>query len=157
MHQEQGVSTRDQPGTILVVDDDEGVRRVLALWVESLGHSVVVAADAAEAMKVLGECEIDVALCDVQMPGRDGIWLFERIQSQSPGTSVAFLTGLGELDARVTLRPGVVGYLVKPFNRPDLGRLILRGLEERRARGPRGPAHRSLPEGAIEGTVVARS
>lgn len=130
MRQEQGVSTSRQPGTILVVDDDEGVRRVLALWVESLGYKVVVTADAEEAMRVVGECEMDVALCDVQMPGRSGFWLFERIRSQSPTTSVAFLSGLGEPDAREPLRPGVIGYLVKPFNRRDLGTLILRGLEE---------------------------
>ena len=59
------------PGTILVVDDDEGVRTVLTRWVSDMGYAVKAAEDADKALQVMRDAEIDVALCDVRMPGHD--------------------------------------------------------------------------------------
>jgi len=56
-----------------------------------------------------------VALVDIRMPGHDGAWLIERLQKSHPGTAIVIITGIVDLDPRLTLRPGVVGYLTKPF------------------------------------------
>jgi len=58
------------------------------------------------------------------MPGRDGVWLVDQIVTRFPGTPVALATGLTEMDPQVTLRAGVVGYVVKPFKRSALADVI---------------------------------
>jgi YesN/AraC family two-component response regulator len=57
----------------------------------------------------------DVALVDIRMPGRDGVWLIDRLQEQYPRTAIVIVTGVRALDPRLTLRPGVISYLTKPF------------------------------------------
>ena len=121
-------------GTVLVVDDDEGVRIVMARWLESLGHQVRVARDAQEALLVLAAFPIDVALCDIRMPGQDGVWLSEQVWRNHPQTAVIFATGLDEIDLSVTRGPGVAGYIMKPFNRDELAAVIQQGLAANRAR-----------------------
>lgn len=115
--------------TILVVDDDPGVRTLLRRVIDDMGYRVVEAEDAMSALKVLEQGTVTLALCDVLMPGRDGVWLVDQIVTRFPGTAVALATGLGEMDPQVTLRPGVVGYVVKPFKREELAGVIRAGLD----------------------------
>ena len=63
---------------------------------------------------------MNVVLCDVMMPDRDGLWLVEQLQGVSPGTRVVFGTAVDNLSPAITLRPGVCSYLVKPFQRAEL-------------------------------------
>ena len=144
------------PGTILVVDDDEGVRKVLSRWVADMGYAVKAAADADTALEIMRECPIDVALCDVRMPGHDGIWLLEQVCRFYPEIAIVLATGLMEMDPMVTLRPGVVGYIVKPFNREDLEKVVKLGMAERkRLQAERQSRPRMLPAGMLEGFVVS--
>jgi len=148
----------EETGTILVVDDDDGVRKVLARWITEIGHVVKVAADADSALAIMRDCPIDVALCDIRMPGHDGIWLLDQVRRLYPDIAVALATGLMEMDPMVTLRPGVVGYIVKPFNREDLEKVIVRGMAERkRLKGEHRTKPRLLPAGMLEGIVLSRS
>jgi CheY-like chemotaxis protein len=110
--------------TILVVDDDMGIRALLRRVLESLGHQVQEAATAVEALELLKTQRVDLALCDVLMPGHDGVWLADQILSRHPGIPVALATGLMEMDPSVTLRPGIVGYIVKPFRRQSIATLL---------------------------------
>jgi DNA-binding NtrC family response regulator len=114
----------------MVVDDDENIRKVLAHWVAEAGHTVKVAADADAALKMLDDEPVDVAVCDIRMPGHDGIWLMDRIRTQHPDVAVVVATGLMEMDPLVTLRPGVVGYIVKPFGKRDVADMVQLGLME---------------------------
>jgi len=118
--------------TILVVDDDEGVRKLLTRWVVVMGHDAKAAPDADTALEIMRNCPVDVALCDIRMPGHDGIWLVEQMSELFPAIAVVLATGLLEMDPLVTLRPGVVGYITKPFDRENLEQAVIRGLEERK-------------------------
>jgi DNA-binding NtrC family response regulator len=143
-------------GLVLVVDDDEGVRRVLTRWVAEMGYTVHASADADGALDVMREHPIDVALVDVRMPGHDGIWLLDQVRRLFPEIATVLATGLMELDPMVTLRPGVVGYIVKPFNREDLAQVIKRGIEERKRLQAEHRSHpRLLPDAVLEGFVVS--
>lgn len=145
------------PGTVLVVDDDDGVRKVLSRWVSDMGYAVRTAASADTALEIVRDSAIDVALCDIRMPGHDGIWLIEQIGRLYPGVAMVLATGLTEMDPMVTLRPGVVGYIVKPFNREDLAKVIKRGMaEHKRLEAERPGRPRMLSEGMVEGFVVSR-
>ncbi len=151
------MKTEDAAGTILVVDDDEGVRKLLARWVADMGHTVKVAPDADTALKIMRACPIDVALCDIRMPGHDGIWLLDQVRRLYPSIAVVLATGLLEMDPMVTLRAGVVGYIVKPFNREDLDKVVKRGMVERtrlQAEQPSGP--RLLSAGMLDGIILSR-
>jgi DNA-binding NtrC family response regulator len=142
-------------GLVLVVDDDEGVRRVLSRWAADMGYTVHAAADADSALDTMREHQVDVALVDVRMPGHDGIWLIDQMRRLFPETAVVLATGLLEMDPMVTLRPGVVGYVVKPFNREDLTQVIKRGMLERRRLQTEHRAHRLLSDTALDGIVVS--
>ena len=143
-------------GTILVVDDDEGVRKLLARWVAAMGYTVKVAPDAEAALDVMRGFQIDVALCDVRMPGHDGVWLVDQMRRFHPSVAVVLATGLLEMDPMVTLRPGVVGYIVKPFNRDDLEQVVKRGMAERsRLQTEQQSGPRLLSAGVLDGVVLS--
>jgi CheY-like chemotaxis protein len=114
----------DAMKTILVVDDDAGVRGLLRRVIGDMGYRVIEAADALSALEVLEHQEVTLALVDIRMPGRDGVWLVDQILARHSKTPVALATGLSEMDPHVTLRAGVVGYVVKPFKRADLAKVI---------------------------------
>ena len=144
------------PGTILVVDDDEGVRRVLSRWVSDMGYGVKTAGDADTALEIARDSAIDVALCDIRMPGHDGLWLIDQIGRLCPDIAMVLATGLVEMDPMVTLRHGVVGYIVKPFNREDLAQVIKRGMAERkRLQAQHRGRPRMLSEGELDGFVAS--
>lgn len=115
--------------TILVVDDDRGVRALLRQLISDMGYRVLEAAEALAALDVLAREAVSLALVDVRMPGRDGVWLLDQIVTRFPGTPVALATGLLEMDPQVTLRPGVVGYVVKPFTRQEVADVIRAALD----------------------------
>ena len=110
--------------TILVVDDDAGVRGLLRRVITDMGYQVAEAGDAMAALDVLEHTEVSLAFVDIRMPGRDGVWLVDQIVARYPATPIALATGLQEMDPHVTLRAGVVGYVVKPFKRADLAQVI---------------------------------
>ncbi|MCX4850360.1 response regulator transcription factor [Streptomyces sp. NBC_00893] len=101
---------------VLVADDEALMRTGIRLILENAEHIEVVAeaADGGEAAAACRSQEVDVALLDLQMPGRDGIAAAQDITRLSPRTHVVMLTAFGE-EASVTraLRAGAAGYLLK--------------------------------------------
>jgi response regulator RpfG family c-di-GMP phosphodiesterase len=107
----------DKP--VLVVDDEGAIRELLARWLQGRGYRVATAAGAEQALGRMAEEPAAVVLCDIRMPGPDGLWLLSRIRRQFPDTAVVMATGLNDVSAAVlSLRQGVVDYLTKPFT-PD--------------------------------------
>jgi response regulator RpfG family c-di-GMP phosphodiesterase len=116
--------------SILVVDDDTGVRELLARWLHAGGHDVRTASSADEALGSVHGAAPAVALCDIRMPGRDGLWLAEHIRQDAPETAVIMATGVQDVSSAVTsLRNGAIDYLTKPFGRDRLRESVLRGVE----------------------------
>jgi CheY-like chemotaxis protein len=143
---------------ILVVDDDPGVRAVLRRWITTLGYRVLVAATADEALALLRSGDVEVAICDIRMPGHDGVWLVDRLRHEYPLTSIVLATGIADMDPHLTLQTGVVNYLVKPFDAIMLGRAIEEALADCHARRRQVVEHRPqrlLEDGVIEGVLVS--
>ena len=116
--------------SVLIVDDENGMRDLMARWLQSGGYTVTTAANAEEALGRLEASPPAVALCDIRMPGHDGVWLAERIRQQYPETAVIMATGVQDVEPAVqTLRQGVIDYLTKPFGRDRLREAVTRGLE----------------------------
>ncbi len=120
--------------TVLIVDDENNVRDLMSRWLESGGYSVITASNADEALGRLETSNPAVALCDIRMPGHDGLWLAERIRQSYPETAVIMATGVQDVGPAVqTLRQGVIDYLTKPFGRDRLEEAVTRGLEWHRS------------------------
>jgi len=108
--------------SVLVVDDDASLRQTIASWIESLGYPVRITAGVDEALQSMQQSPSDIALCDVTMVSRDGVWLAWRLRERYPQTAIIMATALRDAEtAAASLRNDVVDYLLKPFDR---GRLL---------------------------------
>ena len=124
------------PPRVLVVDDEASIRRLLQKWVEGQRAIVLEAGTSEEALAIIEtEGAPAVALCDIRLPGRDGLWLASALHGSHPQTAVVMTTGVNEFDAAVSsLQSGVVDYLVKPFTRERLVEALSRGLFAHKSR-----------------------
>lgn len=100
---------------VLVVDDESDVRQLLAQAIRFGGHEVLEADSSAAAIEVMERRAADVVFTDIQMPGRDGRWLTIELRKRYPMTAVVLATSVTDLSPTITLRFGVLSYLVKPF------------------------------------------
>ncbi len=103
------------PLSLLLVDDEEGIRTVLALLLTDMGCAVRTAASGAEALAMVRADPPSVVLTDVRMPGMDGIDLLRAVKAEFPGVEVLVLTGHGDMELAVSsLRFGAGDFLTKP-------------------------------------------
>lgn len=105
---------------ILVIDDDARLRDLLKTYLTRHGYRVSVAGDAAAAERLMSSLAFDLLVCDVMMPGEDGISFVARLRPLSP-TPVLLLTARGLTEDRIAgLRAGADDYLAKPFEPEEL-------------------------------------
>ena len=86
-----------KPKQILLVDDEESLRRVTQLELEDLGFSVSTVADGQEALKVLATTPFQVVITDLKMPGMSGMDLLRRVRNDYPETAVIMITAFGSI------------------------------------------------------------
>lgn len=109
------------PRHILVVDDEPGIREMLAAWLNAAGYDCDQAGDAEGALAAAERRTPDVALLDLALPDKDGLWLAAALRSRHEDTALIVVTGLHGFDVALQgTRVGVLDYLVKPFTRGDL-------------------------------------
>jgi DNA-binding response OmpR family regulator len=116
-------TTEDIAGRVLVVDDDEDSRRLLAHLLERKGYSVVLADGGRSAISTLEKQEVDVVVLDVMMPVMDGFAVCRELK-KSPDTAsvpVILLTARDDMETRATgMKLGVSDFLAKPVNKEEL-------------------------------------
>jgi putative nucleotidyltransferase with HDIG domain len=131
--------------SVLVVDDDISLRPMLAAWVNRFGFVAHEASSADVALEHLEHTPADIALCDVNMPGHDGVWLASRIRERHPTTAVIMATSVDDADVAVsTLSNDVVDYLLKPFDSARLHEALALGLDWHRAQLGDQDLHQAL-------------
>ncbi|MBI4521422.1 MAG: response regulator [Gemmatimonadetes bacterium] len=119
--------------SVLVVDDEAGARSLMTRWVRTIGYEARAVSNAEQALSAMGAEPAGVAVCDICMPGHDGLWLAGQLRERYPETAVIMATALPELDpALASLQVGAVDYLLKPFSRDQLRRVMERALTWRR-------------------------
>jgi OmpR family response regulator RpaB len=122
------------PPTILVVDDQEMVRRLLELRLTKAGFQVILAADGQEALERFNEESPDLLVLDLMLPVLDGFEVCQRIRKQSQ-VPIVMLSGRSDVLERVTgLELGADDYLVKPFSPREL-EMRIRALLRRSVQG----------------------
>lgn len=103
--------------SLLIVDDESGIRDLLTRWLSPAGYDIREAPTAEAALEELTKSPADVVMCDVEMPGKGGLWLAAQIGQRFPVTAIVLATALDSVPPVVSLQPSIVKYLVKPFAR----------------------------------------
>jgi two-component system NtrC family response regulator len=117
---------------ILVVEDDEPQRRVLAGFLRKRGYEVETAADADEALRLVSSRTVDLVLSDLRMPGRSGVELLDAVRGMNPEIPVVVMTAYGTVASAVdAMKRGAADYLGKPVELDELEVLVARTLERR--------------------------
>jgi DNA-binding NtrC family response regulator len=130
------VSDRTVEGRILVVDDEEQIRKVVGTTLKKGGYDVEEAGDGAKAIEVLNSGEnpmmVDVIICDIRMPRINGTEAIKYFRSQYPSVPVIVLTAYPDFQlATSMLKEGVSDYLVKPVDRDKLLGAVKTAMEKR--------------------------
>ncbi len=108
---------------ILTIDDEESIRESFKLFLEDYDFDVIEASNGAEGMEIFRQKRPDLVLCDLRMPGVDGLDVLEAIQKESPETPLIVVSGTGIIgDAIEAIRKGAWNYLLKPIQ--DMSVLI---------------------------------
>ena len=124
--------------TILVVDDEASIRRILETRLSMIGYQVVTACDGLEALEAFRRTSPDLVVLDVMMPKLDGYGVCQELRKESD-VPIVMLTALGDVADRITgLELGADDYVVKPFSPKELEariRCVLRRVDKDQAAG----------------------
>src|SRR5947209_13480111 len=143
---------------ILVVDDEPIIRASLAEILTQEGFAVTACGSAEEALGRARKARFDIALCDVQLPGMDGLELLDRLLKISPETLVLFITAYGTVENAVAaFQRGAHDYLMKPILLDEVLAKIRRLLEYRKLSLDNQWLRRELNRGDAADFVVGHS
>ena len=107
--------------TVLVVDDEAKLLEVLSVALENMGHAVLTAESAEEALDAVKTKDVHLVLSDLRLPGLSGRDLLGKIKATKPGLPVVVMTAYASLkDAVEIIKEGAFDYTVKPFDLSDL-------------------------------------
>jgi DNA-binding NtrC family response regulator len=144
--------------SLLLVDDDDAFRQVLARELGRLGYEVATADSGAAALERIAAGEPDVVLLDLRLPDRDGLEVLEAIRATSPGTDVIMLTGHGSIDTAIqAVRAGAFDYVAKPCPLDELEVRIQRALERQSLRRRASLLERGLTPPDVADSFVGDS
>ena len=118
---------------ILIVDDEEPIREVLASLLEAAGYDCTTATNGQDALERLDGARFDLVLSDILMPVMDGLELLKKVHEREPDLPVVMVTAMNDISAAIgALRTGAYDYLLKPFEKDQLYFSARRALEHRR-------------------------
>ena len=107
--------------TILLIDDDQSLRRVTEFTLHEAGYRVLTAADGAEGLRLFARENPALVITDIQMPGLSGYEVLKQIKEQAPAALVIVITAYGTVEKAVeAMKLGAYDYLTKPFSRDEL-------------------------------------
>jgi two-component system, NtrC family, response regulator AtoC len=119
--------------TILVIEDEEKLRRVVGLHLAAAGHDVKAVGTAEEGFKLAGDAGL--ILTDLKLPGMDGLELLEKLKGQNSHTPVVVMSAFGTVENAVeAMKRGAVDFLPKPFSLDHLSVVVEKALDVRKLR-----------------------
>ncbi|MGH7606523.1 MAG: response regulator [Gemmatimonadales bacterium] len=118
--------------TVLVVDDEEGIRQALTRFLTRVGYRVIAAASAGAALERLATDHPQAMLCDIRMPETSGVQLLPKILAQDVDLAVIMLTAIDEPRTAIEcLKLGAYDYLIKPVDLDELEVSLQHALRQR--------------------------
>ena len=140
---------------VLIVDDDEALRGLLARELSRSGHRVAQAADAARCLALVQESEPDAVLLDLLLPDRPGIEVLRQLRAERPAVEVVVLTAHGTIDtALAAMKLGAYDYLRKPCHLQELELTLQRACERRRLNQENARLRDGLSQGSQGADLV---
>jgi DNA-binding NtrC family response regulator len=141
---------------ILVVEDEEKLRRVIELQLASSGFDVDKAATAEEGLKLADRA--DLILTDLRLPGMDGVQLLSLIRRQNTQVPVVMMTAYGSVETAVeSMKAGATDFLVKPFSLDHLMQVVYKALEMRALRDENRQLKEALGRRYEYDNIIGRS
>lgn len=118
---------------VLILDDEEDLRSILAQRLGRRGYEIMEAATAQEGMALLQETIFEAVLLDIRLPDGDGLQLLQAMKKRQPDLQVIMLTGHGTLESAIeAMKAGAYDYLTKPCNLSELEITLQKALEQRK-------------------------
>ena len=143
---------------LLLVDDEESLRSVVAERLTDHGFDVVQAADGESALKALDGFAFDVIVSDLRLPGVDGRQVIDAALTRYPGIVAIVVTGYGTVkDAVDVIKRGAADFISKPFQFDELMHVLTNALEQKRLKSENAYLHQQLDERFGLGSMVGRS
>jgi DNA-binding NtrC family response regulator len=116
---------------VLVVDDEQSLRKVLAATLQREGYEVEVAADGEQALAALDRDGADVVVTDLVMPKMDGLSLLRKVVASHPDVPVIVVTAHGKVDSAVeAMKAGAFDFVTKPFEHAELKAIIAKAARQ---------------------------
>lgn len=111
--------------SILLVDDDQALLRLLTIRLEQQGYQIISTDDGAKALQLLQQFPVDVVISDLRMPNIDGMMLFDQIKASFPTLPVILITAHGTIqDAIAATKLGMYGFITKPIDHQELQKIL---------------------------------
>jgi len=125
------MDTQNPPKNLLIIDDEENMRHMLAALLKKSGYLPDTASDGNEGLKKIDETLYDFILCDLKMPGMDGMAFLRAAKEKLGGTTVIMMSAYGSIDTALeAMKLGAYDYISKPFKTDEV-HLALKKAEER--------------------------
>lgn len=119
--------------SILLIDDDDSLRRVMEFNLTEAGHQVQATKSGEEGLLLFAKHEFDAVITDITMPGMSGMEVLAKVRGRDAGLPVIVITAYGTIESAVeAMRQGAFDYITKPFNRDELRMTLDRALKLRR-------------------------
>ncbi|HLW75994.1 MAG TPA: sigma-54 dependent transcriptional regulator [Bryobacteraceae bacterium] len=142
--------------TILVIEDEEKLRRVIGLGLSGAGYDVKAVGTAEEGFKLAGDA--DLILTDLKLPGMDGLALLEKLNGQNSHAPVIVMSAFGTVENAVAaMKQGAVDFLPKPFSLDHLGVVVHKALEVRKLRDENRELREALGQKYQFENIIGRS
>ncbi|MGH7330656.1 MAG: sigma-54-dependent transcriptional regulator, partial [Polyangiaceae bacterium] len=142
--------------TILVIEDEEKLRRVIGLNLASAGYEVKAVGTAEEGLKLAGDA--DLILTDLKLPGMDGLALLEKLNGRNSRAPVIVMSAFGTVEIAVeAMKKGAVDFLPKPFSLDHLSVVVEKALEMRKLRDENRELREALGQRYQFENIVGRS
>jgi len=146
------------PATLLIADDDPGLRESLERTLTREGFRVILASDGRGALERLQGGGIDLVVTDLKMPGLTGIEVLRAAKAIAPDVDVILLTAFGTVEEAVkAMKDGAYDFLTKPFRREQLLKLISKALERRDLIEQNRALKKQLEDLRAKGQVIGSS
>src|SRR5438128_5841004 len=147
-----------EPATLLVADDDPGLRESLERTLTREGYRVLLASDGRAALERVQGGGIDLIVTDLKMPGLTGLELLRAAKAIAPDLDVILLTAFGTVEEAVkAMKDGAYDFLTKPFRREQLLKLIDKALERRQLIEKNKALQQRLDDLLGQGTMIGAS
>ena len=118
-------------GEVLIVDDEEIVRKSLSEWLKEAVYQVFSVEDGYEALETLTTRDVDVLLVDLKMPGIDGIEVLKKVKERDISKGVIIITAYGSIENAVeAMKIGASDYITKPFEPEELEKVVDNVIEQ---------------------------